>query len=359
MKSQHNPVSSQIANAAQVESEAYIKKILFKKTVRAYILVVLGSILYSIGVVWILQLGGFVSSGVTGVSQIIVRFPELWGGKSLDSILGILIGAINVPLVILGWRGVSKRYAALTVTSIVVQTVATTILSNFTVTPFVDLLTGGGEGLVESFQNGMLNVFDTSAEKIARVNLFQQEIFGSTNTGVRIVLAVMGGGLTGFAAAICLKAGGSTGGIDIISSYLQMKKRVSFTKYSTIMDVTIISISALFSVQSVIYTLLRLFIYFMVIDKMYSSYKITRIEIITTKGEELRTTLLKKFHHGITIFDAIGGYTLAHRQVLETYVSKYEVEDYLRTIQLVDPGAFVVTTKVKIMSGKYIQKTIV
>ena len=359
MKSQYNPVSSQIANAAQVETEAYIKKVLLKKTVRAYILVILGSILYSLGVVWILQLGGFFSSGVTGVSQIIVRFPEIWGGKPLNGILGILIGVINVPLVILGWKGVSKRYAALTVTSIVVQTVATTVIENFTVTPFVDLLTGGGEGLIEAFQNGMLNVFNMSADKIERINLFKEQIFLPGNTGIRIVLAVIGGGITGFSAAICLKAGGSTGGMDIISSFFQMKKRISFTKLSGTVDVTIISLSAIFSVQNVIYTLLRMFIYVMVIDKVYSSYKITRIEIITTKGEELRTTLLKKFHHGITIFDAIGGYTLAHRQVLETYVSKYEVEDYIRTIQMVDPGAFVVTTKVKIVGGKYIQKTIV
>ena len=203
MKSQYNPVSSQIANAAQVETEAYIKKVLLKKTVRAYILVILGSILYSLGVVWILQLGGFFSSGVTGVSQIIVRFPEIWGGKPLNGILGILIGVINVPLVILGWKGVSKRYAALTVTSIVVQTVATTVIENFTVTPFVDLLTGGGEGLIEAFQNGMLNVFNMSADKIERINLFKEQIFLPGNTGIRIVLAVIGGGITGFSAAIC------------------------------------------------------------------------------------------------------------------------------------------------------------
>ena len=359
MKSKHNPVSSQIANAAQVETEAYIKKVLMKKTIRAYIAVVLGSILYSVGVVWILQLGGFFSSGVTGTSQIIVRLPELFGGKALDGFLGYLIGIINIPLVILGWKSVSKRYAALTITSIVVQTVTTTLLENFTITPFVDLLSGDGEGLFDAFRSGMLNVFDVSPEKIARVQLFQQQIFSPEHTGVRIVLAVMGGALTGYAAAICLKAGGSTGGIDIISNFFQMRKRMSFTKLSSTIDATIICISAIFSVQNVIYTLLRMFIYVMVIDKVYSSYKITRIEIITTKGDELRKTLLKKYHHGITIFDAIGGYTLANRQVLETYVSKYEVHDYLRTIQLVDPGAFVVTTKVKIVSGNYIQKTIV
>lgn len=359
MKTHHNPVSSQIANAANIESEAYLKKVLQKKTIRAFVMVILGSMLYSVGVAWILQLGGFFSSGVTGTAQIIVRLPELWGGESMDSILGILIGLINVPLLILGWRGVSKRYVSLTITSIVVQSLTTTLLSNFTVTPFVDLLTGSGEGLIDAIKNGMLNVFDMSPEKIARVEAFKANIYDSSQIGIRIVLAVMGGGVTGIAASTCLKAGGSTGGVDIVSSFLQMKKRVSFTKYSSMIDALVISLSALFSLQNVIYTLLRLFIYIMVIDKVYSSYKITRIEVITSKGEELRKTLINKYHHGITIFEATGGYTLSKRQVLETYVSKYEVYDYLRTIQQVDPGAFVVTTKVKIAGGKYIQKTIV
>ena len=42
MKSKHNPVSSQIANAAQVETEAYIKKVLMKKTInkKIYIFII-------------------------------------------------------------------------------------------------------------------------------------------------------------------------------------------------------------------------------------------------------------------------------------------------------------------------------
>ena len=49
---------------------------------------------------------------------------------------------------------------------------------------------------------------------------------------------------------------------------------------------------------------------------------------------------------------------MATRQILVVYLSAYEVEAYLRQIQKVDPFAFVARSKVRIINGKYIQKTI-
>ena len=350
-----NPVSSQVAEAAQIENQEYVKNLLRTRTIKSYFLVVLGSIIYSFGVVWILQLGQFFSSGVTGTSQIIVRLPTLWGGKSIDKYLGLFIAIINTPLIIWSWRGVSKTYAVLTVISIAVQSIFTTLITSFTVSPFVTLLDGSGVGLVEAIREGKLNIFNRSPEMLLAVESFKSSI----DTATRVILAIIGGGVTGIGAALCLKAGGSTGGIDVVSSYLQMKKRVSFTKYQSIIDCVIILTSTIFDVESVLYTLIRLYVYLKVIDMIYNSYKITRIEVITSKGEELRTALISKFYHGVTLFDAIGGYTLIGKKVLEMYVSAYEVQDYLRTINTVDPGAFVVSTQVKIMAGNYIQKTIV
>ena len=354
--STYNPVPLQEQKAVELENEEYLKKANTKKTIKSYVYVILGSIIYAISVVWLLELGDFVSSGVTGTSQIIVRIPTLFGGKSMDGLLGILIGVINIPLVIIGWKGVSKRYAILTVVSIIVQTIATTLLSNFTVSPFCgifDVNSGTSEGIIECIQNGSINIFNI-AQKEAIISNFKETM----DTGTRLMLAIIGGGLAGAGAALCLKAGGSTGGIDVIASYLQTKKGLSFTKYQTIIDGTIILLSAIFSVKMVLFTLVRLYVYIKVIDLIYNSYKIARLEIITSKGEEMREVLIKKFHHGVTIFNALGGYTLSNRQVLEVYLSAYEVDGYLRIIQKVDPGAFVVRTKVRIVNGKYIQKTI-
>jgi len=347
-----NPVSGQIKHATEIENEKIINKMIRKRTIKSTILVILGSMLYSIGVAWVLQLGEFFSSGVTGVSQIIIRIPTLWGGKSLDGFLGLIIGVINVPLVVWSWKGVSKRFAILTVISIVTQTLFTTLLTNFTTSPFVALLDGSSAGLVEAIRSGKLNIFMRNPEAVIR---FKE----SVETGDMIILAIIGGGITGVGSSLCLKSGGSTGGIDVVSNYLQMKKHTSFTKYQSILDVAIIVTSSLFSVEKVLYTLIRLYVSLKIVDIIYNSYKITRLEVITVRGEELREALIKEFHHGITIFKAVGGYTLVEKHVLEMYVSAYEVHDYLRIINTIDPGAFIISTKVQILGGKYIQKTIV
>ena len=79
--STYNPVPLQEQKAVELENEEYLKKANTKKTIKSYVYVILGSIIYAISVVWLLELGDFVSSGVTGTSQIIVRIPTLFGNE--------------------------------------------------------------------------------------------------------------------------------------------------------------------------------------------------------------------------------------------------------------------------------------
>ena len=69
-----------INSADVVLEDGYEKeKVQLKKKIKAYIGVILGTIIYSVGVVWILRLGGFFSGGATGASQLIVGLFEIWG----------------------------------------------------------------------------------------------------------------------------------------------------------------------------------------------------------------------------------------------------------------------------------------
>ena len=106
--------------------------------IKSTMLVVLGTIIYCFGVVWILQLGGFFSGGVTGASQLIVGLIEKFGGpKSIRGYLGVFVGLINLPLLIVGYRGVSKHFVILTIISIVLQTVLISIIANLSISPFI------------------------------------------------------------------------------------------------------------------------------------------------------------------------------------------------------------------------------
>ena len=94
---------SQNNNNSQIKKEIHFEelsqvekgKVQFQKTLKAYLTVILGTLIYSFGVVWILRLGGFFSGGATGASQLIVGLFEKFnpnGSKeiSLDEALHLI-----------------------------------------------------------------------------------------------------------------------------------------------------------------------------------------------------------------------------------------------------------------------------
>lgn len=345
----------------------------FLKKARPYVMVLLGTLAYCFGISWVLQLIGIVSSGITGVSQLIVGVLGKYNlATNADQYTGILILLINIPLVAFGWRGVSKKFAILTTVSIVFQFIFLTLLNKFTVSPLVYLLGDGvtktlGEGAAAfevtfgtgSNPDGIIDVFKNlhifrPANEIA---LIKAEFANHIGIGEKVLLAFVGGLITGFGLATALKNGGSTGGMDIISNYLAKAKRINFTKLSSIVDSAIIGLSALLSVEGMLLAIIRIVVSIKTIDQLYASYKITRLEVITTKAQEIKEELLKKFTHSTTIYDAVGGYSNTVKQVMVVCVSKYEVEEYVNIIKRIDANAFIVTTKAKVVKSNFVQRS--
>ena len=358
------------------------QKLQRRKTIKSYLLVILGTIIYSFGVVWILRIGGFFSGGATGASQLIVGLFEKFS-KNKDVItvisnnLGTFILLINIPLFVIGWRGLSKKFVLLTAVSIILQTLVMNFLSKYTISPLCLLIndasvagnvlrSGSYSEVVRNLLNndaaGLIDIFRKSGFTIiknADTDLAQELFKTYMSTGTRLLLAIIGGILCGSGAALCLKAGGSTGGMDIIANYLQVKKQVSFTKVQTTVDTVIICSSAIISVENVLFTLIRLIFYMRAIDSIYKIYKTNRIEIITTKGEEMRVALLKYLGHGVTLYKCIGGYTMEEKDTVVIYASNFETPLYVHAAKEVDPNAFITVAKTKVVRSKYVQKTIV
>jgi uncharacterized membrane-anchored protein YitT (DUF2179 family) len=148
--------------------------------------------------------------------------------------------------------------------------------------------------------------------------------------------------------------------MDIISNYLLVKKNVPFVKYSFIVDFVIIACAGIiWDLPTAIYTIIRLIVYVLTLNEVYNTYRTMKIEIITTKHEEIRQELLKHFHHGITMYKATGGYTLQEKVVLEVLTSAYEVRPYIETVTKIDPSAFITVMIVTMLKGNFNKKTIV
>ena len=82
---------------------------------------IIGSIIYAFAVVFIIDLGSFYTSGVTGISQIISGLIGKLVGRDIIGLTSILIAVINVPLFLIAWKGVSKRFAIVSLVSVGLQ----------------------------------------------------------------------------------------------------------------------------------------------------------------------------------------------------------------------------------------------
>ena len=135
---------------------------------------------------------------------------------------------------------------------------------------------------------------------------------------------------------------------------------ISLTKFSFIYDGIIIFLSIFVGgISTALFTTIRFLSSLMTVDRFYRIYQYIRIEIVTERLDEVRELLLTKFHHGVTIYNAIGGYTMKEKKVLEVFASRYEMNDYVHEIQKIDPAAFITISNLTTLKGKYNKKTII
>jgi uncharacterized membrane-anchored protein YitT (DUF2179 family) len=291
-----------------------------KRNIRVITGMIIGTIIYCIGVVWFLDLGRFYAGGVTGFSQLLTDFLALFNIRISKS---IFIALLNIPLFIIGWQGVSKRFAILSVASVALQVL---------VIAFLEMLVARG------------------------FNPFEKALLpdGEITHGTLLTLAVLGGLVTGIGSGISLRSGASTGGMDIISQYFSFKKSIPFTTFSLFVDGSIIFLSAFVgTLSTAIFTIIRLIITMLVLDRIHTIYKYMRVQIITIEKEAMRTALLESFNHGVTIYPAIGAFSGQERWVFESVVSSYEAEEYKNLALRIDKSAFITFTAIKQIYGLF------
>lgn len=291
---------------------------------------VIGSLIYCIGVVWFLNLGAFFGGGVTGISQILTAIFKSFGVNISMSMFVILL---NIPLFLIGWRGVSKRFAILTLGSVVLQSIFILIL----------------EYLSENYHINPFATFNELGQPVASFDM--------------LTLSLLGGLVCGIGASITLRYGASTGGVDIISQYFSFKKNLNFASISLTIDLLIIALTVLMpsvlgGVDIAVYTIIRFIVSVLVLDKIHTTYKTVKISIVTTEKEAMRTTLISSFTHGITIYEATGGYTNTTRYVLESVVSSFELEEYRKIAHSVDKQVFITCSPISAIDGRFNKKAI-
>ena len=301
-----------------------------KKTLFCILMVTVSTIIYCLGVMWFLNPASLLAGGVTGAAQLISTGSKKF--FNIDLNLGILVFVLNVPILLYGWKNVSKRFVICSVISIGLQTI---LMSG--IIPYADF----------------------------GINTGLNQITGETIEGIGeemdlLLLAIMGGFVAGAGSALALRFGTSTGGFDILAQAISFKKNVSIGYMSLFFNVLIAILGAfLFNSPAVaIYTIIRIIVQSLVTDKIHTSYNYLRVEIITTNPEAIASQIFQDLARGVTTMKAEGAYTHSEKTMLETIVSRYEVSKAIEDAKMHDPHAFISVSPVKFVVGNFKRKTI-
>ena len=123
--------------------EHEIKKQYLKEQMNKYGMVLAGAVLYSMGVNFFIVPVSLYSGGVVGISQVIrsilVEYCHIHFPGFID-ISGIIYFLINVPLLFLAYKEISRRFFVKTVMAVGIQTLMMTLLPIPTVPILDDVL---------------------------------------------------------------------------------------------------------------------------------------------------------------------------------------------------------------------------
>lgn len=295
-------------------------------------IVLVSNFLLSVATVWFLEPANLYAGGATGLAQLIQRLIIKCGGNMN---LGLLIFIVNVPIVLIGFKFVSKRFAIYSILAIIVQSLCT--------------------GLIK------FSPFEVLATDILSYNE-AGELISVTNYGGILTLAIFGGLLAGFASGLALRYGTSTGGIDVVAQALALHKNISMGNITMLMNILIAIVGGGLLQGSwiiVLFTCVRMILNSLVMDKVHTSYTYTGVHIFSNNPKEIGQQIMKELKRGCTFLQVTGAYTNETKVELYCVVSTYEVEKVLKIVDDYDKKAFITMSPVKRVRGNFIKKSII
>ena len=159
-----------------------------------------------------------------------------------------------------------------------------------------------------------------------------------------ILVAIFGGVLQGLGAGLIFRAGYSTGGTDILNMIVSKIFKISLGNSMFFTDGTIILIGAfVFGFNHLMYSLIILYLISTLTDKVVLGISDSKaFYIITSKEKEVKDFVINELKHGVTEFNAKGGFNSENQTVLMSVVPTREYYKLKEGIHNIDKNAFFV-----------------
>lgn len=294
----------------------------------AYIMV--GTIIYVIGINYFIATAGIFASGLMWLAQEATQTVNLifgYGWETTSSsymmVQTIFYWLMNLPAIILGYSRVGKKFTT------------KTLICSFILVPIA------------------LNTLIPSGSLLLDVN-------GELTLASQILSAIVGGALTGFGMGIIFRNGASSGGTDILATYLALFKGKSFGMYNLFINIIVMIWSILLygEIKAAVLLMILIFVQSQTVDFIYNFHDKVTLFVVTTKEEQLREYFQNNPNNRRTYtkINAVQGYTQKESQMLFLVINKEEEAEVINYIKKVDENCFIDLIKTKDVSGNFINK---
>lgn len=249
-----------------------------------------GALIFAVGLNGVMIPKQFLSGGVIGVALIAHYLIP-------SSNVGLIYFVLNIPLLLVGWFCVSRRFILYTAYGMSAFSLATAFV--FPKFPPIE--------------NPML-------------------------------AAILGGIICGMGVGLALRSQGSSGGLDIPAVYLHKKLQLKMGLTSFIGNSLVLAVGAyFFGLEPALYSFVYVHTSGRVTDSVITGFNRRKsIMIISDASPTIAEHILTQLDRGVTLLKGTGGYTGEHKEVIFSIITLTELAKMKELVFDLDPNAFMV-----------------
>ena len=266
------------------------------------LLVLVGNVVYALSVKLFLLPANLISCGTTGIALVVnhlTGMPMSW-----------FIFLFNMVMLAFGWWILGKKFAMTTVVSSLIYPIA-----------------------------------------LEAMNL----VLGDVRITEDILLNTLFAGLgVGGALGIVIRAGASTGGMDIPPLVLKKLFHIPVSVSLWSFDFCIMLTQMMFhKAEDLLYGILLLFVISFALNKMLLlGTSKTEVKIVSQHAPQIRDAILSRIDRGVTMLHGEGGYLHTQTEVILSVVSNHELPKIEQLARSIDPDCFMIVTRVTEVWGR-------
>ena len=272
------------------------------KLIKQVCIIIVGLTIYAFGLAVFVLPTDMIAAGTTGIALLAQR---LWGIP-----ISTFVAVFNVLMFGLGFIELGKTFAL------------TTLVATFYYPVILDVAIAAVGDMVIT-QDPMLS-------------------------------AIFAGLLIGFSLGIVIKAGASTGGMDIPPLVLKKRFSIPVSASMYFFDAVILVGQMPFGdKERILYALIMVMVYTMVLDKvLMMGSKQIQVKIFSAKYEEISRAIQEKMDRGTTLLNMEGGHSRQKSMAILSIVSGRELSKINDIVMEIDENAFMIVNQVGEVRGR-------